>query len=558
MKRDRILPEHGHHTREVIEQQRRAEQELIARLGNLLPVDRAAIRVERMRPNPAGDRHVKAVVDMDRLRQSSQTDHERDPENDPQAPLAPRLLDFRHGHSDSSSLLPSRIKIDRQLSAFSDRDATDSSGSISSGVSRSDPTRFAPGLGGDLEITVPQPPHDRVPRLPEGIRSGRSGHRAAQGVVVDEPLQLAGKNLGGRVGGEQETGPAVPDDIDHTPRSQGHHRQSRGQGFEHHVAEGLRDARKGEEVGRGIVIGQLVAAPVADEAGVRTHSLLDRLSGRPVTHEEEPRAGSFGRQGRERLRQVIDVFLRRQPADVPDHDLIGPEPQGRSNRATAGSIGAEDMAVHPARPEHQPLEPAAMQVVDRPPRGDIGFPRPIVEPPEVSPDRPPCPTNPVVPAVLVEIGVKARYQRRTPPTRVPQDAQPQRGLGRDVDQVGTKGVDRLMNRAERRQGNSELPVERRGPRTDPVRRLVLNLPALAIIGHHELNHVPRRVQMLDKLAEGPRDPVDLGKIGLCHQCQTHGGGPLAQHDRHVRRSALRSRRSPYDYRKHVPAKSNEG
>ena len=74
----------------------------------------------------------------------------------------------------------------------------------------------------------------------------------------------------------------------------------------------------------------------------------------------------------------------------------------------AGPIGAERRRVHAPLPEHQPLEAQPLEFRDRRLRGDVRLARPVVEPPQVAPDRPLRPADPVMAAVLVEIRVEAR------------------------------------------------------------------------------------------------------------------------------------------------------
>jgi hypothetical protein len=69
-------------------------------------------------------------------------------------------------------------------------------------------------------------------------------------------------------------------------------------------------------------------------------------------------------------------------------------------------------------------------------------------------------------AVLVEIGVEARHDWHPTPPHVSQDAQAQRRLGGDVDQVGPEGVDPPRHVAERWQGQVQLLVERQRHRAD--------------------------------------------------------------------------------------------
>ena len=72
------------------------------------------------------------------------------------------------------------------------------------------------------------------------------------------------------------------------PAAQRDDREARGHRFEDHVAEGLGEAGEREQVGRRVVVGQVLARPVPDESRVRAHPLLDLGAGRAVAHEQEP------------------------------------------------------------------------------------------------------------------------------------------------------------------------------------------------------------------------------------------------------------------------------
>ena len=55
------------------------------------------------------------------------------------------------------------------------------------------------------------------------------------------------------------------------------------------------------------------------------------------------------------------VLLGREPADVADHDVVGPEPEGRADLRPARTVGPEQAAVDPPGPEDQPLEPPELR-----------------------------------------------------------------------------------------------------------------------------------------------------------------------------------------------------
>src|SRR5205814_2301241 len=105
--------------------------------------------------------------------------------------------------------------------------------------------------------------------------------------------------------------------------------------------------------------------------------------------------------------QVTHVLLGREPADVADHHVVGPEALGLADVRPARPVGAEEPAVDPPGPEDQALETPTLEIRDRGPRGDVGLEGPVVEPAEISPGQSLNPAQPIVVAILVEVGVEA-------------------------------------------------------------------------------------------------------------------------------------------------------
>ena len=181
----------------------------------------------------------------------------------------------------------------------------------------------------------------------------------------------------------------------------------------------------------------------------------------PVSDEQEP--GPWPRFGddRQRIGQIGDVLLRGDPAHITDHHLVRGDPERFADGFAVRSIGPEKCGVDSAGPEHEPLEVPPRQVINRRARGDVGLERAIVKPAEILPDDRLRPAHAVMRAVLVEVRVEARDGRQLSRQDVPQHAQSQGRLGRDVNDVGREPVDRAMHSAKRRQRDVQFPVKRR-------------------------------------------------------------------------------------------------
>lgn len=99
-------------------------------------------------------------------------------------------------------------------------------------------------------------------------------------------------------------------------------------------------------------------------------------------------------------------------------------------------------------------------------------------------------------------------------------------LGGDVDHVRVERVNRPPDLRKRRQRQAELPVEGHPYRTHKVD--VLPVGGLAVVRMHELDLVAPLFQVADELAQGPRDSVDLGKVRLGDQADSHRGPRACQ------------------------------
>ena len=160
-----------------------------------------------------------------------------------------------------------------------------------------------------------------------------------------------GESGGGIVRTDQGPGDPRLHGLAHPPGADGDDREARRHGLEDHVAEGLGQAGEGEDVGRRVVVGQVFARSVADEPRERAHPTLDLGPRRAVAHEEVADLRTRLGHDLQRVGQVIDVLLGRDPADMPDHDVVGAEAQPLADRDPPLAVGTEEVAVHAARPE---------------------------------------------------------------------------------------------------------------------------------------------------------------------------------------------------------------
>src|SRR5258708_211028 len=108
-----------------------------------------------------------------------------------------------------------------------------------------------------------------------------------------------------------------------------------------------------------------------------------------------------------------------------------------------------------------------------------------MKPAKVAPDRSLGPAHAVVPAVLIEVGMKARDSRNSAPQYVSQRAEPQGCLGGDMHEVGLEAIDGLSNFSKGGQWKVQLFIEREIEGPNQV--VVVSLGRLTIIGMDELD-----------------------------------------------------------------------
>ncbi len=298
-----------------------------------------------------------------------------------------------------------------------------------------------------------------------------------------------------------------------------HHGHARGHGFQDDVAKRLGEAGKREDVAGGKVIGEVLSRAIARESGNGADSPFQLPPGGAVTHEQDPHIGPPGGHDGQSIGQVGDILLGGDPTHIADDQVVRPPAEALAHLLSPRAIGAEEGAVHTSRPEDQPLEAQLLKLLDRGSGGDVGLPGAVVKPAEIAPDRPSGPADPVMAAVLVEVGVEARDGCDPAAKHVPQHAEAECGLGGDVNQVGPERVDRPPDRSEGRQWKKQLLVKGHVDRSHEVS--VRPVGRLAVVGVDQLDLVPPLHEMTDQFAQSSRHAVDLREVGLRDQADAH-------------------------------------
>ena len=110
----------------------------------------------------------------------------------------------------------------------------------------------------DALITASERGHDRLPALAHRISSGRRSAILRRSSVCSISQRSAEANRSARFSASHENSGRTRSTVSPTPPARERHdRQSRCHRLEDDVAEGLGQAREGEDVGRGVVIGQI-------------------------------------------------------------------------------------------------------------------------------------------------------------------------------------------------------------------------------------------------------------------------------------------------------------
>ncbi len=234
-------------------------------------------------------------------------------------------------------------------------------------------------VDGEL-VALSELAHDSVPALAEGVGAGLCRHRPEPGWLRDECKNGLGEP-GRRLGGFHEQ-PRLAElhGIADAAGAQSRHGHPRRHRLQDHVAEGLGEAGKCEEVAGGVIVGQLLAHAVARKSGNRADPSLQIAPRRPIAHEENTYIGPPGGHDRQRIGQVRDILLGGDPAHVTDHQVVRPPAQRLAHLPASRPVGTEEGAVDTPRPEHQPLETKGLKVLDRGHRGNVGLPCPVMKP----------------------------------------------------------------------------------------------------------------------------------------------------------------------------------
>jgi 4-amino-4-deoxy-L-arabinose transferase-like glycosyltransferase len=371
----------------------------------------------------------------------------------------------------------------------------------------------------DVLVALPQFAHDGVPALAKRVSAGRFRHGAQPRWLGDECQDCLGEPLRGLGRLHEQPGSSGLYSISDAPGTNRCHGHSGGHRLEHHVTEGLGKAGEREEVAGRVIVCQLFPHAVTRERGDRPEFLFQSTSRWSVAHKENPHVGPPGGHHAQRVGQVRHVFLGCDPAHVADHQIIRRPAERLAHALSSRPVRTEESCVDTPGPEHHALETESFQALDGGERGNVGLARSIVEPPQVTPDRSARPADAVVPAILIEVGVKARYRNQLAAQHMPQHGQPQRRLGRDVDQVRPERVNCPANGCERGQRQIQFFIKGYTDRTDqmnvgPRRRL-------SIIRMNQLDHVAPIGEMADELAEGAGNAVHLGVVRFRDQGHAH-------------------------------------
>ena len=135
---------------------------------------------------------------------------------------------------------------------------------------------------------------------------------------------------------------------------EGHHGQSTGHGFQHHVAEGLRQRGEQEQVGTGVMGSQRLAGLEAGEDRLR-QALLKAFAQRAIAHQYQRDIRLHGLHGLVAANQQLDVLFRRQAADMQRDGLLRADAPLATQRFTAMN-GREALTIQTASHDPDMLE----------------------------------------------------------------------------------------------------------------------------------------------------------------------------------------------------------
>ena len=146
----------------------------------------------------------------------------------------------------------------------------------------------------------------------------------------------------------------------------------------------------------------------------------------------------------------------------------------------------------------------------------------VVEPADVAPERPLQEPEAVAAGVAGQVGVVGGDQGHPGAARAadPGDAEEERI--EDVDQVRAEGVETAADVGEG-VDDLELGIEGQGEAAD-ADDLGGGIAFGAAAGREEDRRMPPLLEVVEKVAEGVDDAVDLGQEGLGKEGDAHGGG----------------------------------
>jgi 4-amino-4-deoxy-L-arabinose transferase-like glycosyltransferase len=255
-------------------------------------------------------------------------------------------------------------------------------------------------------ISTSKSGHDGVPALTQGIRPRRGRHCEPSLPIFDQ-FEECGGHAGWRIlRFDENSRGSRSDGLADAAGTDGGDRKTRRHRLEHHVAECFRQARESEDVRRGVMVRQVLPLAISGEVSERTDSPFQCWSCRPVAYQQHTHFRAPGRDDRQSIREVVDVFLGRDPTHVGNNNVFGCPTQCPAYVDSSGPPRPKERAVDPALPQHQALKANSLELADRGLRRNIRLSSPVMKPSQVSPDHLLRPADMIMVAVLVKIGVE--------------------------------------------------------------------------------------------------------------------------------------------------------
>ena len=350
--------------------------------------------------------------------------------------------------------------------------------------------------------------------------AGLRTHRAHPGDLPAQPLHRGAKGFCVVEGHEQPV-VAVLDELMRGGVVEAHHSQAAGHGLGQHVAEGLGDARKQEEVGRCVVGGQVFTAAQAGKDGGRA-TLLQARAFRAVTHQHQACRAVHRLQRLKGLQQRAQVLLSGQPADTHHHHVGRPGAPLLAQRGAA-ACRVEEPRVHAARDHAHTLEAGGLKLGAQAFGGHHRACGAVMKLAQVSHDRVAQPGHTIVFAVGMEVGAKVAHHRQLQVAGGLQRRPAERPFGDQVHHIRPLQRPQLLQRAPGRQAHLELWVARDRQAAHQHFGKALFLQggiALVLARPQQLQLVAAVVQAVDHARNGGGHTVDFGRVGFTDHCHT--------------------------------------